>query len=72
MPGARLDKRENDRTVNASRARLIPSLIPNAELQIIKNGTHSMMYLQGALIANRISQFCSSLLGHLATCLNKE
>lgn len=50
---------DNDRTVTESRARLIPSLIPNAELQIIKNGTHSMMYLQGSLIADRIGRFCS-------------
>ncbi len=52
---------DNDRTVRESRARLIPTLIPNAELQIIKNGTHSMMYLQGGLIADRIGQFCSRL-----------
>lgn len=49
----------HDRAVSCSHVKLISLHIPHAELQKIEKGTHSMAFLQGAMLAKRINKFCN-------------
>ncbi len=51
-----------DKTVSLKSARSIPKFIPHSSFEIIENGTHAMMYLQGEELAARIMAFCKGLL----------
>lgn len=51
-----------DKTIPLKSARSIPKYIPHASFEVIENGTHAMMYLQGEDMAARIMNFCKGLL----------
>jgi 3-oxoadipate enol-lactonase len=49
----------HDKVVSSSHVKLISLHIPQAELQVIEKGTHSMTFLQGSMLAKRICKFCT-------------
>jgi hypothetical protein len=49
---------EKDRLFSDKQKNSIKQYVPQAEFEIIKNGTHAMVYVQGEEIAGRIKDFC--------------
>jgi pimeloyl-ACP methyl ester carboxylesterase len=47
----------SDRTISFSKAKKINIFIPQAQLNLINNGTHAMVYLQGEMISPIIKEF---------------
>jgi pimeloyl-ACP methyl ester carboxylesterase len=48
---------KNDRTIPLSKAKTISHYIPQAELKVVEQGTHAMMYLQGEMISQIIKDY---------------
>lgn len=51
-----------DRTVSLKSALSIKQFIPHCEFEIINNGSHAMMYLQGEVLSEKICSFCNELI----------
>lgn len=51
-----------DRTVSLKSARSIQQFIPQSKFEIINDGSHAMMYLQGELLSEKIRSFCDKVI----------